>query len=309
MIAIAIHGGAGNILVNTMTTIKQNLYKKGLDQAIEAAYLLLSEGKTAVDAVAKAVECLENNPLFNAGKGSVFNAEGKQEMDAAIMDGKTQQSGAVALVQNIQNPILLAKAVMQKSSHVFLAGKGAVQFAQEQGFELVEDSYFYDEHRYKQWQKLKNTKQTALDHSVHLGDKKMGTVGAVACDKYGNIAAATSTGGTTNKRYGRIGDSPLIGAGTYAHNATCAVSCTGIGEYFIQEVAAYQVAAQIEFAGKSLEAATDYVIHHKMSPIQGSGGLIAINAQGNIAMPFNCNGMFRAFKNEQGSKGVFIGKK
>jgi Asparaginase len=260
-----------------------------------------------LDAVETAVKSLEDTPLFNAGKGSVFTAEETHEMDAAIMDGKTLDAGAVSLVTGIKNPITLARDVMEKSYHVFLAGEGAMEFAKSNGYAIEDASYFYDEVRYQQWQGIKDTEGFQLDHSVKK-DGKFGTVGAVACDQKGNIAAATSTGGMTNKKWGRVGDSPMIGAGNYANNKTCAVSCTGSGEFFIRGVVAYDVSCLMEYKGLSLQAAASEVIHKRILQIGGDGGLIAVDAKGNIAMPFNTEGMYRAFKTSERKKEIAIYK-
>ena len=306
-ISIAIHGGAGTLLKGMMTPEKEKAYKKALDYALEKGYQLLENGKTAVEAVEAAVKALEDSPLFNAGKGSVFTGNGTHEMDAAIMDGKNLNAGAVSLITGIKNPVSLAKDVMQKSEHVFLAGAGAMFFAKEMGYTLEDESYFYDELRHQQWMDIKDSDHFQLDHSVKK-DAKFGTVGAVACDMDGNIAAATSTGGMTNKKYGRVGDSPIIGAGNYANNETCAVSCTGSGEYFIRGVVAYDVACLIEHKGMSLKAATEEVILKRILKIGGDGGLIAINSAGEIAMPFNTEGMYRACKTSTGTKEILIYK-
>jgi len=294
-ISIAIHGGAGTLLKGMMTPEKEAAYKTALQLALDQAYSILENGGTATDAVEQAVILLENSPLFNAGKGSVFTADGRHEMDAAIMDGKTLNAGAVSLVTGIKNPISLARDVMEKSEHVFLAGEGALQFAQKHNYEQLRSAYFYDELRYQQWQEIKDTDQFQLDHSANK-DHKFGTVGAVACDQNGDIAAATSTGGMTNKRYGRVGDSPMIGAGNYANNKTCAVSCTGSGEFFIRGVVAYDLSCLIEHKGLSLQAAADEVIHKRILEINGDGGLIAVDRDGNIALPFNTEGMYRAYR-------------
>ena len=306
-ISIAIHGGAGTLLKGMMTPEKEKAYKKALDFALEKGYQLLENGKSAVEAVEAAVKALEDSPLFNAGKGSVFTGNGTHEMDAAIMDGKNLNAGAVSLITGIKNPVSLAKDVMQKSEHVFLAGAGAMFFAKEMGYTLEDKSYFYDELRHQQWMDIKDSDHFQLDHSVKK-DAKFGTVGAVACDMDGNIAAATSTGGMTNKKYGRVGDSPIIGAGNYANNETCAVSCTGSGEYFIRGVVAYDVACLIEHKGMSLKAATEEVIIKRILKIGGDGGLIAINSAGEIAMPFNTEGMYRACKTLTGTKEILIYK-
>ncbi len=292
--SLAIHGGAGTILKSKMTPEKEAAYKKGLSDALEVGAAILKEGGSALDAVEAAVRSLEDCPLFNAGKGSVFNALGKHEMDASIMDGRSREAGAVATVKNVKNPISLSRAVMEKSEHVFLVGEGADEFAKLNGLEFETDEYFHDEFRYNQWLKIKDTDGFQLDHSVEKKDEKFGTVGAVAMDKDGNIAAATSTGGMTNKKFGRIGDSSIIGSGTFADNRTCAVSCTGSGEFFIRQVVAYDVACLMEFKGLSLQEASDEVIQKRLLEIDGDGGLIAVDAQGNIAMPFNTEGMYRA---------------
>ncbi len=305
--SIAIHGGAGTLVKGLMTSELEMQYKEALQNALDAGYAVLQNDGTAMDAVETAVMHLEDSPLFNAGKGAVFTAEGAHEMDAAIMDGKTRKAGAVSLVTGIKNPIALARDVMDKSYHVFLAGEGAMRFAEEQGYQLEEPDYFYDEVRYQQWQGIKDSDNFQLDHSVKK-DGKFGTVGAVACDSQGNIAAATSTGGMTNKKWGRVGDSPMIGAGNYANNKTCAVSCTGSGEYFIRGVVAYDVSCLMEFKGLSLNEAASEVIQQRILELGGDGGLIAVDAKGNISMPFNTEGMYRAFKKSSGESGLSIYK-
>lgn len=293
--SMVIHGGAGTLVKGLMTTELESKYKAALKVALNAGYDVLENGRSALDAVEVAVKLLEDSPLFNAGKGSVFTAEGTHEMDAAIMDGKNLEAGAVSLITGIKNPISLARDVMENSYHVFLAGEGAMQFAKLQKYDLESPDYFYDEVRYKQWQGIKDSDTFELDHSVKK-EGKFGTVGAVACDKNGNVAAATSTGGMTNKKWGRVGDSPMIGAGNYANNKTCAVSCTGSGEFFIRGVVAYDVSCLMEYKGLSLEEASNEVINKRLPKIKGDGGLIAVDAQGNIAMPFNTEGMYRACK-------------
>ena len=293
--SIAIHGGAGTLVKGLMTPEKEEQYKSALDDALERGYAILEKGGSAIDAVETSVKVLENSPLFNAGKGSVFTNEGTHEMDAAIMDGKTLEAGAVSLITGIKNPVSLARNVMDKSDHVFLAGEGAMRFAKSLDYELEDPEYFYDELRYQQWQEIKDSDKFQLDHSEKK-DSKFGTVGAVACDKDGNIAAATSTGGMTNKRWGRVGDSPIIGAGNYANNKTCAVSCTGSGEFFIRGVVAYDVSCLMEYKGMTVEEAASEVINKRVLEIGGDGGLIAVDTQGNITMPFNTEGMYRAFK-------------
>ncbi len=304
-IAIAIHGGAGTLLKGMMTPEKELAYKSALEMALNTGYEILENGGTALDAVQKAVCCLEDSPLFNAGKGSVFTSVGSHEMDASIMDGKTLKAGAVSLITGIKNPVSLARDVMDKSEHVFMAGEGAMLFAHQHGHVLESPDYFYDEFRYQQWQEIKESDTFQLDHAKKK-DSKFGTVGAVACDQNGNIAAATSTGGMTNKKYGRVGDSPMIGAGNYANNETCAISCTGSGEYFIRGVVAYDVACLIEHKNLSLEAAASEVIHKRVLRLGGDGGLIAINQFGEIAMPFNTEGMYRAKRTSDGDKEISI---
>ena len=305
--AIAIHGGAGTLVKGLMTPELEAQYKAALQKALEEGYHVLEQGGTALDAVEIAVKHLEDSPLFNAGKGSVFTAEETHEMDASIMDGKTRNAGGVSLITGIKNPVSLARDVMEKSEHVFLAGGGAMQFAKQLNYKLEDASYFYDEFRHKQWLEIKDTDQFQLDHSKKK-DSKFGTVGAVACDQNGNIAGATSTGGMTNKKWGRVGDSPMIGAGTYANNKTCAVSCTGSGEYFIRGVVAYDVSCLMEFKGLSVEEAANEVIQKRVLELGGDGGLIAIDSKGNIAMPFNTEGMYRAFKTSKGEEEVSIYK-
>jgi beta-aspartyl-peptidase (threonine type) len=305
--SLAIHGGAGTLVKGLMTSEMEANYKKALDLALEAGYEVLKKGGSSLDAVEVSVKLLEDTPLFNAGKGSVFTAEGTHEMDAAIMDGKELDAGAVSLITGIRNPVALARDVMEKSDHVFLAGEGAMQFAKSNGYKFEKDEYFYDEVRYKQWQGIKDSDKFQLDHSVKK-EGKFGTVGAVACDANGNLAAATSTGGMTNKKWGRVGDSPMIGIGNYANNKTCAVSCTGSGEFFIRGVVAYDVSCLMEYKGLSLEAATSEVIHKRILEIGGDGGLIAADANGNISMPFNTEGMYRASRTSEGKKEISIYK-
>ena len=304
-IAIAIHGGAGTLLKGMMTEEKEREYKQALLLALETGHKALQNGKSAVDAVEIAVMLLEDSHLFNAGKGSVFTADGTHEMDASIMDGKSLNAGAVTLISGIKNPVCLARDVMEKSDHVFLASDGAMRFAESLGYQTENSAYFYDQFRFEQWQEIKDSDHFQLDHSVKK-DSKFGTVGAVACDANGNIAAATSTGGMTNKRYGRIGDSPLIGAGNYANNKTCAVSCTGSGEYFIRGVAAYDLSALMEFKGLNLIDASQELIHKRLLKLGGDGGLIAVDNQGHISMPFNTEGMYRASIDASGNVDVAI---
>lgn len=299
---IAIHGGAGTILKSSMTPEKEVAYKQALQTALDAGYNALKNQKPALEAVEIAVMKLEDSPLFNAGKGSVFTSEGTHEMDASIMEGKHLEAGAVSMVSGVQNPIALAKLVLEKSDHVFLAGDGAMKFAKKMNCVFQAKEWFHDDFRYQQWLAIKDTDSVQLDHTVKK-EQKFGTVGAVALDLFGNIAAATSTGGMTNKKFGRIGDSPMIGAGTYANNKTCAVSCTGSGEYFIRGVVAYDVSCLMEYKGLSLAEACDEVIHHRLLEINGDGGLIAVDTKGNIALPFNTEGMYRASR-KSGQEGV-----
>lgn len=305
--SIAIHGGAGTLVKGMMTADLEAQYKSVLKEALSAGYAVLENGGTSIDAVEKAVIILEDSHLFNAGKGAVFTADETHEMDASIMDGKTLNAGAVSLISGIKNPVSLAKDVMEKSEHVFLAGEGAMQFAKMNAYKIEKDTYFYDEFRHKQWLEIKDTNSFQLDHATKK-DSKFGTVGAVACDQNGNIAAATSTGGMTNKKFGRVGDSPMIGAGNYANNKTCAISCTGSGEFFIRGVVAYDVACLMEHKEMSLEEASKEVIHKRILEIGGDGGLIALDAKGNIAMPFNTEGMYRASKSSNGEEELSIYK-
>ena len=294
--AIAIHGGAGTILRSAMSAEKEQLYKQALSDAILAAETLLQNAGSAIEAVEAAVISLENNPLFNAGKGAVFAHNGKNEMDAAIMDGANLMAGAVAGITHVKNPISLARAIMEKSEHVFLAGEGAMDFARTVHIEPATDEYLYTPMRFQQFQEALKSDQISLDHNDSNTEKKFGTVGAVALDMHGNIAAATSTGGMTNKKFGRVGDSPVIGAGTYANNKTCAISCTGHGEFFIRSVVAYDVSCLMEYKGLGLKEACDIVVKDKLVQIGGEGGLIAIDTQGNIELSFNSEGMYRAMK-------------
>ncbi|MEO7311452.1 MAG: isoaspartyl peptidase/L-asparaginase [Chitinophagaceae bacterium] len=310
---IAIHGGAGTILKEDMTPELEAAYFDGLNSALNAGYAVLEQGGTAVNAVKAAIVILEDNVLFNAGRGSVFTKKGVQEMDAAIMDGATLHAGAVAGVRNVRNPIELATEVMQNSNHVFLSGKGANDFAIKQGIKLEPDEFFFSQFRYDQWKAMRDSDNYSLDHTHHhldelMRDKKFGTVGAVACDENGNIAAATSTGGMTNKKYGRIGDSPMIGAGTYANNKTCGISCTGHGEIFITAVAAYDVSAHMEYKGLSLQEAMEEVVNKKLVSMEGEGGMIGVDAGSNIAMIFNSAGMYRGMRNSDGAAEAAIYK-
>jgi beta-aspartyl-peptidase (threonine type) len=319
---MVIHGGAGTILKSQLSPEKEQAYKSKLEEALRNGYAILQKGGSSLDAVEAAIKVMENSPLFNAGKGAVFTHEGRNEMDAAIMNGKTLAAGAVAGVTVIKNPVAAARAVMEKSQHVMLAGPGAEKFAKEAGLEIVDPSYFYTEERWKALQRAKaaDENKAQLDHDADtthttpapLGtenkDNKFGTVGAVALDKQGNLAAATSTGGMTNKKFGRIGDSPIIGAGTYANNATCAISCTGWGEYFIRLCVAKSVSDRMELKGETLQQAAQELIMKQVPALGGDGGLIAIDREGNIAMPFNTAGMYRGCVTANGKIEVYIYK-
>lgn len=302
---LAIHGGAGTITRALLTEEKETAYRKGLSDALEAGENVLRKGGSAMDAVIAAVVSLEDCPLFNAGRGSVFTAEGTHEMDASLMRGDNLDAGAVAGVAGVKNPVLLAKAIMEKSDHVLLAGKGAEIFACEQGLVFEPEAYFRDEFRWNQLQDALREGRVQLDHTAPE-DRKFGTVGAVARDKNGNLAAATSTGGMTNKKFNRIGDSPVIGAGTYANNTTCAVSCTGHGEFFIRAVVAYDISCLMEYKGLSLQQACETVVMDKLVKIGGEGGLIAIDTNGNIELPFNSEGMYRGCVTEGEEKTIAI---
>lgn len=303
MFAIAIHGGAGVINRNNLNESEEKRYRAALEEALDAGYQVLTGNGTSLDAIIAAVKSLEDNQLFNAGKGSVFTADGTHEMEAAVMDGATLNAGAVCGLRNIRNPVSLAKSVMIHSNHLFLNGQGAEKFAKEMGETFVPDEYFFSQKRFDQLQEARKNERVQLDHH---GDRKFGTVGAVALDNQGNLAAATSTGGLTNKNYGRIGDTPLIGAGTYANNKTCAVSCTGDGEYFIRGVTAYDISCLMEYKNMNLNEACELVIKQKMVSLKGEGGCIAIDSLGNIAMVFNSEGMYRASQRENEGKIIEI---
>jgi beta-aspartyl-peptidase (threonine type) len=297
MFTIAIHGGAGSLTRSSTTLQDENFYKKGLENALEAGYAVLAQGGTAIDAVHQAVIALEDDPLFNAGKGSVFTHDGTHETDAAIMCGLTLKAGAVAGVTNIRNPVSLARAVMERSENVLLASKGAMDFAREQGMCFEADTYFHTDHRHQQL--LDEQQKTEANNTGK------GTVGAVALDEMGNVAVATSTGGITNKRYGRVGDSPVIGGGTYANNSACAVSCTGDGEYFIRLVSAHDIACLVQYKDLKLGEACN-VLLDKLTALGGEGGMIAVDTSGNVEFAFNCESMLRAWKNDRGQGGVGI---
>lgn len=303
--AIAVHGGSGTIASSVENPKIKKKYLDALQEALKAGFSLLKNGATATESVKKAVTVLEDCELFNAGKGSVFTAKGDHEMDAAIMDGKNLNAGAVAGVKGIKNPVLLADDIMKNTPFVFLAGHEAMEYARRQEYEFLPDSYFFTQLRYDQWNSLRGSGEVQLDHSSEMGHK-FGTVGAVAVDIEGNLAAATSTGGMTNKAWGRVGDSPLIGAGTYANNKTCAVSCTGHGEYFIRGVVAYDVSCLMEYGGMSLEQAANEAIFNRLKNLGGEGGLIAVDAHGNICLPFNTEGMYRGLKNNRLTKAQIL---
>jgi beta-aspartyl-peptidase (threonine type) len=294
--ALVIHGGAGTIRREQMSSEKEAEYLKALNDALDIGEKVLQSGGTAMDAVEAVVVFLEDVPLFNAGKGAVFTHEGRNELDAAFMNGATLEAGAVAGVTIVKNPIRLARAVMERSPHVMMAGKGAEEFAIAQGVDTVSPDYFFTQER---WNALERAKAEENKSSGFLfppsQDNKFGTVGCVALDKNGNIAAGTSTGGMTNKRYGRIGDSPIIGAGTYAENESCGVSATGHGEFFIRYTVAHDLAALTKYKGLSLAEAADLVVHEKLKAAGGEGGLIALDKQGNVVMPFNSEGMYRGY--------------
>lgn len=313
---LVIHGGAGTILKSQMSPEREKAYLDAMNRSLDTGNAILARGGTALDAVEASVRLMEDNPLFNAGKGAVFTNEGKNELDAAIMDGRTLAAGSVAGVTIIKNPISAARAVMEKSAHVMMVGPGAEKFAKEQGLEIVPPSYFYTESRWKSLQnaikkdsidKLKKQEpSSAIKFENH--DDKFGTVGAVALDRYGNLAAATSTGGMTNKRFGRVGDAPIIGSGTYANNATVAISGTGWGEYFIRLVMAKSISDMMEFGKIELIEAADEMIMERLPKLGGDGGLIAVDKDGNIAMPFCTEGMYRGFIRSNGERAVNIYK-
>ncbi len=307
-VKLVIHGGAGNINKTNIPDSVEGQYKSKLREALKSGYAILENGGTSVEAVRTAINILEDSPLFNAGKGAVFTHEGKNEMDASIMDGKMRNAGAVAGVTNIKNPINAAIAVMSHSPHVLLSAGGAEKFAKEQGLTIMDPSYFYTGKRYEQLKKILEKENTDPKGQTDPGwtDYKFGTVGAVALDMFGNLAAGTSTGGMTNKRYGRIGDSPIIGAGTYADNNTCGISATGHGEYFIRGVVAYDISAMLQYKHYKLKRAAREVIQKKLINMGGSGGIIAIDKKGHIVMEFNTTGMFRGFIEEHDKPIVYI---
>ncbi len=314
---LVIHGGAGTILKKNMTDSLEKAYRLKLEEATKAGHKILADGGTSMEAVTAAINIMEDSPLFNAGKGAVFTHDGTNELDASVMDGKTLNAGAISGVTTVKNPIDLAVAVMDKSEHVMLSAKGAEQFAKEQGLEIVDPSYFYTERRFQSLQKIIDKEKTQLDHDgdkkvafmdPYIKDSKFGTVGCAALDKYGNLAAGTSTGGMTNKRYNRIGDAPIIGSGTYANNATCAVSSTGWGEFFIRAQVAHDISAMMEYKGVTLQEAASEVIQKKVPALGGDGGIVAIDKDGNVAMEFNTAGMYRAHMNATGDLDIKIYK-
>jgi beta-aspartyl-peptidase (threonine type) len=290
--ALAVHGGAGTIERDKMTADKEREYRSGLEKALRAGYDVLNTGGSSLDATEAAVRALEDDPHFNAGKGAVFTSAGTNELDAAIMDGRTLKAGTVAVLRHIKNPVELARLVMEKSPHVMLSGEGAEKFATENGVRLVDQKYFFTQERWDALQKMKAAEKNRQARVIITDQDRHGTVGAVALDQNGNLAAATSTGGTTNKRPGRVGDSPIIGGGTYANNATCAVSATGDGEYFIRATVAHDISAMMEYRGVKLSEAAQTVLD-KVAKLGGTGGLIAVDREGNIALPFNTSGMYR----------------
>jgi beta-aspartyl-peptidase (threonine type) len=309
-LAIVIHGGAGTIKKENMTAEQEVAYRDKLQEALDAGYEILDNGGSSLDAVQKAINVMEDSPLFNAGKGAVFNSLGKNELDASIMDGKTLNTGAIAGVKRIKNPINAARIVMDSTHHVMMAGKGAEDFAELNGIEFVDDKYFHTEKRYNQLLKAQEREKVVLDHAAMLTDNKeliddhkYGTVGAVALDKEGNIAAATSTGGMTNKKYGRVGDVPIIGAGTYANNNTCGISATGTGEYFIRTVATHETSSLMKYKNLSLKESLDNVIK-QVGDLGGSGGMVALDKDGNVAWSFNSAGMYRGYKKSNGDNVV-----
>ena len=319
-LGMVIHGGAGVIRKGSLSPEREKQYRAKMEEALMAGYKALQAGKSSVDAVEIAIKILEDSPLFNAGKGAVFTHDGKNSLDTSIMNGKTLAAGAAAGLEHVKNPITLARAVMERSPHVMLYGEGAEEFAKEQGIELVDAKYFFTQPRYDALQKIlkqesekekkeKSDKVSSVDTPfAELPENKFGTVGAIALDKDGNLAAGTSTGGMTNKRWGRIGDSPIIGAGTYADNNTCAVSATGWGEFFIRLSVARDIAAQIEYRAMTVQAAADTVIQRKLAKLGGDGGVIAMDKFGNIGISFNSEGMYRGYIDKDGKPVVEIYK-
>jgi beta-aspartyl-peptidase (threonine type) len=306
-VTIVIHGGAGTILKKEMTPEKEALYRAKLTEALKTGYDILKAGGSSLDAVEAAIRVMEDSPLFNAGRGAVFTNQGRNEMDASIMDGATLDAGAVASVTNIKNPISAARRVMTNSRHVMLTGDGAMVFARDQGLEMADSAYFWTEERWQRLQAVKEEEEKSEASVIPAGDDKFGTVGCVAVDQNGHIAAGTSTGGLTNKRWGRVGDSPIVGAGTYANDRTCGVSGTGVGEFFMRGLVAYDVSAHMEYLGMSLEDAAGAVIE-KLTAMGGAGGFIALDKNGNVAMPFNTPGMYRGYVKADGVPHTFLYK-
>lgn len=307
---LVIHGGAGTITRASMSGDAEKQYREALEQSLRIGHAVLVKGGSSMDAVEASIRFMEDSPLFNAGKGAVFTHDGRNELDAAMMDGKTKKAGSVAGVTIIRNPITAARAVMERSAHVMMFGRGAELFATKMGLEIVDPSYFWTERRWKSLQKellLEEGQKPKADLGVS-DEKKFGTVGAVALDRNGNLAAGTSTGGMTNKKFGRVGDAPIIGAGTYADNESCAVSATGHGEFFIRWTVAYDIAALMKYRGLSVQQAGDEVVHKKLAPVKGEGGVIILDAKGNFAMPFNSEGMYRGWIGADGQPHVEIYK-
>jgi beta-aspartyl-peptidase (threonine type) len=308
--AIVIHGGAGGVTRENHNTEQQEAYSQKLQEALDAGYAVLENGGISLDAIQAAINVMEDSPLFNAGKGAVYNSEGNQEMDASIMDGSNLNCGAVAGINHIKNPILAARLVMDSTKHVLLSGKGAEILMGQYGLEMVDSTYFFTEKRLNQLRKVQGKDQMLLDHSSLLendgliDDHKFGTVGAVAIDKNGNIAAGTSTGGMTNKKYGRIGDSPIIGAGNYANNLTCGISATGTGEYFMKTVAAHEVSNLIQYKGLNPKDALHEVLFNQIGKLGGEGGMILLDKNGEVYWDFNSDGMFRGYKKSNGENVV-----
>jgi beta-aspartyl-peptidase (threonine type) len=302
-LALAIQGGAGTIIRAAMSAEREAAYREGLQQALLGGWQVLQDGGAALDAVERAVCVFEDNPLFNAGRGAVFTHDEQHEMDAAIMSGKDLRAGAVAAVGGVKNPIMLARRVMEETEHVLLCGSGAEEFAREAGCEFAPPEYFFNQFRYEQFLEARRADEVRMDHTPV---KKIGTVGAVARDAEGHLAAATSTGGMTNKRFGRIGDTSIIGAGTYADDQTCAVSCTGHGEYFMRAVVAYDVACLMKYKGLTLKDACEQVVNVRLREMGGEGGLVAVDFAGNVALPFNSEGMYRAWITSESAAQVAI---
>lgn len=307
-VALVIHGGAGNIYKEYLPDSLEAEYRTKLEEALLAGFEILNKGGKSIDAVKTAINIMEDSPLFNAGKGAVFTNAGTNEMDASVMDGSSLNAGAVAGVKHIKNPINAAIEVMNNSAHVMMIGDGAEIFAKSRGIELVDEKYFFTEKRYQQLQNAKDREKQQGVNFLNEGNYKFGTVGAVALDKEGNVVAGTSTGGMTNKKYGRVGDAPIIGAGTYANNSTCGISATGHGEYFIRSVVAHDISALMEYKELTIQEAADQVIHEKLIKLGGEGGVIGLDAQGNIMMSFNSNGMYRGYVKQDGIPQVLIFK-